>query len=120
MTREFTLEVDGYPPAKNVALSMLGEKHPHRPRVIALLRVAKSVIESTGCPPFSNEPIGLELVLYARPDDRNLGDGPNYIGGVADVLQHKGHLRISLEHQFQFNREARERWGTERPFEGQW
>ena len=98
MTNEIILQVDGYPPAKNESLSMLGANHPHRARVIALLEGAQAEATKSGFEPFSKEPIGLELVLQASPDDRNLGDGTNYLGGVADVLQNKSHLSNSLEH----------------------
>lgn len=76
MTREIAFDVEGYPPAKNVALSIFGEKHPHRPRVVLLLRAAKSAGQQVNFDPFVSQPVGLEMVLRASPDDRTLGDGP--------------------------------------------
>ncbi len=41
-------------------------------------------------------PIGLELTLRC-PHDGNRSDATNYLGGIADVLESKGH-RGSLAH----------------------
>jgi hypothetical protein len=46
--------------------------------------------------PIESGRVGLDVVLYA-PAEQNPADAANYLGGVADVLEHKGH-RGSLEH----------------------
>jgi hypothetical protein len=58
MKAEISFTVEGFPPAKNEALSMLGERHSHRPRVLLLLQAAQQALERSGCPLFQ-DPIGL-------------------------------------------------------------
>jgi hypothetical protein len=93
---EISLEVPGYPPAKGEALSILGAGHPHAPRVRLLLEVARDISVSEGFNGFRSAPLGLEMILRC-PRDRNRGDATNYLGGVGDVLEHKG-ARRGLEH----------------------
>jgi hypothetical protein len=85
----------GYP-AKNEAVSVLGKKHSHAPRVLELLREARAEAARKTFPGLGTQPIGFELTL-ACPRDRHRGDGTNYLGGVADVLEYKAHRR-DLEH----------------------
>ena len=93
MRDEIVFEVEGFPPAKNEALSMLGQGHSHAPRVTALLTAARGAIgddkQLTG-------PIGLDVIVYA-PAGRDPWDATNYLGGIADVLEDKGR-RGDLDH----------------------
>jgi hypothetical protein len=93
---EIIFDVDGFPPAKNEALSMFGEKHSHAPRVLRLLREAHTALGEMDFKPLLG-PIGLEVVVRA-PAQKDPWDATNYLGGIADVLQEKKNVRISLEH----------------------
>jgi hypothetical protein len=65
MSPELTFTVDGYPPAKAEATSMLGAAHPHLARARALLVAAAAAAAAND--DFSallTERLGLELVLY--------------------------------------------------------
>jgi hypothetical protein len=96
MPSVLTFTVDGYPPAKAEATSMLGGGHPHRARVRALLEAAAAA--ATADNEFSaqlTERVGLELVLYTP--EAPASDATNYLGGVGDVLESKTH-RGALEH----------------------
>jgi hypothetical protein len=90
---EIRLEVGGYPPAKNEAMSMLGAGHSHAPRVRRLLEAAREQADGAS---LGSGPIALEMTLRC-PRDRNRSDATNYLGGVADVLESKGHRGL-LEH----------------------
>jgi hypothetical protein len=92
---EISFEVDGFPPAKNEALSMLGPAHPHAARVIRLLQAAQLATSGSGFRPFAG-PIGLKVTLYA-PTDQHPWDATNYLGGIADVLEDKSKRGI-LQH----------------------
>lgn len=88
-----SVTVNGYPPAKNEAKSMLAAEHPYAERVIDLLRRAKEEVERTGWVLAKGIPLRLELVL--RSPELPPSDATNYLGGVADVLEEKsrrGHL----------------------------
>jgi hypothetical protein len=93
---DISFRVDGFPPAKSEALSMLGEGHPHAPRVVTLLKAASEAISEQDLQPLGG-PIGLQVTLYA-PAGVDPWDATNYLGGIADVLQDKGHVRISTAH----------------------
>ncbi len=80
------IEVAGFPPAKNEALSMLGAGHSHAPRVVALLGAAKDALEASGFVPVEGGTVALDVVVYAPPD-RDAWDATNYLGGIADVLE---------------------------------
>jgi hypothetical protein len=95
MVDELTFEVDGFPPAKNEALSMLGMGHSHAPRVLKLLEAARQAIPETGWQPLQG-PIGLEVTLFAAPG-LDPWDATNYLGGIADVLEVKDRRGV-LEH----------------------
>jgi hypothetical protein len=92
--REILLTVAGLPPAKNEALSMLGAGHRHGDRIIALLEAAAAVL-AAGAKPFGPERLGLEVTVRGPVDAPS--DATNYLGGIADVLESKGH-RGALEH----------------------
>ena len=101
---EIKFDVDGFPPAKGEALSMLGQHHSHAPRVLRLLEAARDAAAQAETPHFGSLRIGLELVLRCRRD-RNRGDATNYLGGLGDVLEGKAH-RGQLEHLGEFARVA--------------
>lgn len=92
---EVSFTVDGYPPAKAEALSMLGSGHPHQVRVRALLKAAATAAARGEFSALLTKRLGLELVLYAPADPPS--DATNYLGGVGDVLEAKGR-RGALEH----------------------
>jgi len=97
--REITIEVSGYPPAKNEAKSMLAAGHVHAGRVMALLCAAR---DAAGPGPevyFSVVSLGLELVVTSPAPPPS--DATNYLGGVADVLEDKG-SRGDLAHLGEF------------------
>lgn len=93
---EIDLLVDGYPPAKNEAVSMLGAKHAHAPRVRLLLASADEALRSGQAVHLGSAAICMELTLRCLRD-RMRGDATNYLGGIADVLEEKGH-RAGIEH----------------------
>ncbi len=94
--REISFEVEGYPPAKNEAKSMLAAAHIYAERVLALLRAARDALPAGAVRPlFGDEPLGLEFVVAAP--ERPPSDATNYFGGVADVLEAKGRRGV-LEH----------------------
>jgi uncharacterized protein DUF6946 len=92
------LQVDGCPPAKSEALSMLGVGHPHAQRVRALLEAARSAASDWRWTP-AEGPVALEVTLVA-PAKRDPWDATNYLGGIADVLQDKRRdfPRLDLSH----------------------
>lgn len=73
---------------------MLGSKHSHAPRVLALLEAARRVAGEEFLP--FEGPIGLELELHAPPN-QDPWDATNYLGGVGDVLELKTR-RGALDH----------------------
>ena len=113
---ELVLAVDGLPPAKNEAVSMLGPRHPHCDRVLLLLTVARSTLSSTGQDGFGLSPVGIDVCIFA-PNHDLPGDATNYLGGIGDVLEDKSrrgqlvHLgdlaRVSLFHNDRQIREVR-------------
>jgi hypothetical protein len=92
---ELTFTVDGYPPAKAEALSMLGAGHPHLIRVRALLEAAAAAAAGGEFSSGLTDRLGLEVVLYAPTDPPS--DATNYLGGVGDVLEAKSRRGL-LEH----------------------
>lgn len=82
--RELLFRVEGYPPAKNEALSMLGARHSHAPRVVSLLEAARDALGPAE--PFEG-PIGLEVRLFRAGSDP--WDATNYLGGIGDTLEAK-------------------------------
>ena len=93
--REITIEVRGYPPAKNEAKSMLAVGHVHAERALALLRAAKSEAGPGPAVYFPDVSLGLELIVASPAPPPS--DATNYLGGVADVLEDKRH-RGDLPH----------------------
>ena len=101
-TANMEFEVPGLPPAKSEARSMLGERHPHAPRVRALLRAARDAalaaeleMEPSN---FGFAQLALDVVVRTPVDAFGLSDATSYLGGIADVLESKsrrgalGHL----------------------------
>jgi hypothetical protein len=93
---QVSIEVPGYPPAKNEALSMFGAGHSHAPRVRLLLQAARQACSTQGFAPIAQGRVSLEVVLNA-PSGQNPADATNYLGGIADVLENKTH-RGTLDH----------------------
>lgn len=96
MTPIVSFEVTGHPPAKGEALSMLGAKHSHAPRVKALLEAARVAIENGGSS-LGKASIGMEVVLRCQRDQLR-SDATNYLGGIADVLEEKTHRAGQIDH----------------------
>jgi len=93
--REIALSVDGLPPAKNEAKSMLAAGHPYARRVLDLLAAARREVGDIALPLFPTESLGLEVVL--QTGEIPPSDPTNYLGGIADVLEEKIR-RGALEH----------------------
>lgn len=93
---QISFEVQGYPPAKSEALSMLGAGHSHAPRVQLLLETARRAHLAQDFLPIRSANIGLDVVLYS-PAGQNPADATNYLGGIGDVLEDKAR-RGQLEH----------------------
>lgn len=93
---EVILQVDGWPPTKAEAKSLLAAGHPHAERVRALLFAAREAAQKHGWATTAAE-IGLDLVV--RGPTRPASDATNYLGGVGDVLQEKAsHYNLDLSH----------------------
>jgi hypothetical protein len=92
---EVKISVDGRPPKKSEAYSLLNEKHPKAFQVLALLEAVLAVVGPDFAP--YTGPVGVEVILWA-PDDRDLGDATNYLGGIGDVLQTKNPKRNPMTH----------------------
>lgn len=92
---EVSFTVDGWPPVKNEAKSMLAAGHNHADRVMKLLEAAKAATTAAPVPVFGTDSIGLELVV--RSPTEPIADATNFLGGVGDVLEAKGR-RGSLTH----------------------
>lgn len=96
-SNEITVEVQGYPPAKDGANSIFGVNHSHGPRVRVLLEAARQALaQRPDFVPMKNGPVAVEVVLYATPGGVP-GDATNYLGGIADVLEQKAH-RAAIDH----------------------
>src|SRR5947209_3828659 len=88
MVREISFSIEGYPPAKNEAKSMLAAGHLYADRVRTLLQVVCDALAGAPQPLFPTEPLGFDLVVVAPADPP--ADATNYLGGGADVLEEKG------------------------------
>lgn len=93
---EVAFVVDGWPPAKNEAKSMLAAGHPHAERVLHLLQAAAIATGTWRSPTFGSDALGLKLIVRSPAEPPS--DATNYLGGVGDVLEVKerrgalGHL----------------------------
>lgn len=63
---EAAFVVEGWPPAKNEAKSMLAAGHPYADRVLHLLRAAAVVVGHQRSPTFGGDALGLELIVKFR------------------------------------------------------
>lgn len=93
--REVTFIVDGWPPAKNEARSLLAPGHTHAERVNALLEAARQAVGDRPDALFGSRPIGLDLPMVSPAEPP--ADVTDFLGGVGDVLEVKGH-RVPLDH----------------------
>lgn len=95
-SREVVLSVEGWPPAKNEAKSLLASGHTHSERVVKLLRTAQEATgEAASTALFGSHPLGLELTVESPGEPS--ADATNLLGGVGDVLEVKSR-RGQLEH----------------------
>lgn len=74
---------------------MLGAGHPHASRVLALLRAARDAASADGFSGFGAALIGMDVTLSCPGDPAS--DATNYLGGIGDVLEAKGHRGV-LDH----------------------
>jgi hypothetical protein len=93
---EISFEVSGFPPAKNEALSMLGPRHSHAPRVRLLLEAAQRACGGHAFVPIQEGWVALDVVVCTT-EDQDPWDATNYLGGIGDVLENKSH-RGALDH----------------------
>ena len=84
---EVAFVVEGWPPAKNEAKSMLAAGHLYADRVLHLLEAAKVAIGNQRSPVFGGDALGLELIVYSPTEPPS--DATNYLGGIGDVLEAK-------------------------------
>ena len=84
---EVAFVVDGWPPAKNEAKSILSVGHPYADRVLHLLQAAEVATGIRESSVFGGDALGLELIIYSPVEPPS--DATNYLGGVGDVLEAK-------------------------------
>ncbi len=94
-TNRIEFDVEGLPPAKSEAKSMLGDAHPHQHRVRRLLEEALAASNEQSFAGFGDRLLALDVVLRCAGDPPS--DATNYLGGIADVLEGKAH-RGNLDH----------------------
>jgi hypothetical protein len=92
---ELEFSVEGLPPAKSEAKSMLGIGHPHQPRVRRLLEEALAASNQHEFAGFGDRLVALDVALRCPGDPPS--DATNYLGGITDVLEAKAH-RGALDH----------------------
>jgi hypothetical protein len=97
MTKTISFDVAGLPPAKSEAKSMLSDGHPHATRVRALLAAAQEAAAADGFAGFGAARLGIEVVLTTAPLDQT-SDATNFLGGIGDVLEAKGHRAMYTAH----------------------
>lgn len=81
---EVAFAVEGWPPAKNEAKSMLATGHLYADRVLHLLQGAEVAIGNQRSPVFGGDALGFELIVCSPAEPPS--DATNYLGGVGDVL----------------------------------
>jgi hypothetical protein len=86
--------VAGRPPSKAGSGSPLGERSPHRQRVVALLEAARAEMVRSGFKGFGDAPVRLQVEVRTGPGEPPW-DAMNLLGGIADVLDSKSHKRIA-------------------------
>jgi hypothetical protein len=97
MTTTISFEIAGLPPAKSEAKSMLAEGHPHAPRVRALLIAAQEAMTTEDFAGFGGAQLAIEVILTTGGLQQT-SDTTNYLGGIADVLEAKGHRAMHVAH----------------------
>jgi hypothetical protein len=88
IVRSLCIEVPGLPPAKSEARSLLGPRHPHAGRVLALLCAAQDALVAQG----DGRGFGraaLAMAVELRAPSPPPSDATNYLGGIGDVLGNK-------------------------------
>ena len=95
---EINLAVEGWPPKKSEAKSLLAWDHPDSDSVVFLLRAVALRLSESRWDPTEARPVGLELIVIAQTPEQIPGDATNYLGGVADVLQADKPRRVDLTH----------------------
>lgn len=78
-------DVVDWPPIKNEATSLFAARHPQRARVERLLTAAAAAVAEAGWTTVT-EDIALDVTVRSSTP-RPPGDGTNFLGGIADVLQ---------------------------------
>ena len=84
--RDLVLDVEGWPPTKSEAKSLLAADHVNASCVLALLTAARDAARAVQWTPTTSD-IALELVV--RGPRRPPSDATNMLGGIGDVLQDK-------------------------------
>jgi hypothetical protein len=93
---QVTIQVSGYPPAKNEAKSLLSAGHPYLDRALRLLAAAYQASAEQGFTPAANGAVALDVILRS-PAGQAQSDATNYLGGIGDVLEDKAQ-RGNLDH----------------------
>jgi hypothetical protein len=88
---DITVEVDGFPPARSEALSVLAAGHAHAMRVKQLLQATQQKLAEAAFQ-LLDGPVGIEITVQA-PEDRDPWLATHYIAGITEILQAKAHLR---------------------------
>lgn len=78
-------DVMDWPPIKNEATSLFAARHPQRARVERLLTAAAAAKLEAGWSTVTDD-VALDVTVRS-PMPRPPGDGTNFVGGIADVLQ---------------------------------
>lgn len=91
-SEEVVFSVEGWPPAKSEAKSMLAIGHTHADRVLKLLTAAKAAMTSQRSSWFGTAPVGLEVIVHSPSEPP--ADATNFLGGIGDVLEAKSHRGV--------------------------
>jgi len=79
---QISIEVDGYPPYKDIRFSIRNPKHPKYDRFVALRKKASTQMRGHK---WSSGPIQLDFTLFAPELEPNK-DLIHYVGGIMDTL----------------------------------
>src|SRR5712692_249856 len=85
MHDEWVFEVEGFPPIKNEAKSLLSPSHGYHDQVQRLLGSVRAQLPKDFRP--VEYRLALEVTLICDPEHVPNGDATNYLGGITDVLQ---------------------------------
>jgi hypothetical protein len=89
-----TFRIDGRPPPKSAAKSVLAQGGKYEDRVIALLEAASKEMRRTNFDGFGSAELRLEVDVYTGPGEPPW-DAANYLGGISDVLEKKAKRRVA-------------------------